>query len=99
MTKEEIQQRFREVLPTLPHADHLKKVALFGSHLHRAAGPESDIDLLVEFSKPVSYFQLSRMEQHLTNALGSRVDLVSSASLSPYFRTDVLREAESLYEQ
>ena len=99
MTKDEIRRRINEALPRLTVYDRVKRVSLFGSQLHQTAAGESDIDLLVEFSMPVGYFDLVGMEQDLEKSLGQRVDLVTPASLSTYFRADVLREAELLYEQ
>ena len=99
MNKEEIRRRINETLPRLPIHDRVKRVSLFGSQLHQSASGESDIDLLVEFSAPVGYFDLVGMEQDLGKSLGQRVDLVTPGSLSKFFRADVLREAELLYER
>ncbi len=97
--KDEIQRRVVEALPRLPRHDQVKRISLFGSHLKATPAEESDIDLLVEFSVPVGYFDLIGMEQGLEKSLGKRVDLVTPESLSKFFRADVLREAEPIYER
>jgi len=65
------------------------------------ARPDSDVDLLVEFSpeaKP-SFLDLADIEEELSVLLaGRRVDLRTAEDLSRYFRDEVLREAEVQYE-
>ncbi len=98
MNKSEIQQRLRSVILSLPAQSHVRRVSLFGSHLHGTARDDSDIDLLVEFHEPVSMFTFVRLENDISRALGRKVDLSTPNSLSRYFRNDVVREAESLVE-
>jgi predicted nucleotidyltransferase len=98
MTKQEIQRQLREMLRTSPVRGRVRRIALFGSQLHGDAGRDSDIDLLIEFSGPVSLLDLVDMELELRERLGRNVDLRTPRSLSKYFRDEVLAEAESLYE-
>ena len=98
MQKAEIQRRLDELLQTLPNHDHVRRISLFGSHLHGTAKEDSDIDLLIEFTQPVSIFAVARMEREMSAALGRKVDLSTPKSLSRYFRDDVVREAEPLFE-
>ena len=79
----------------------IRRLSLFGSVLKGTDGPDSDIDLLVEFEpgNTPSYFGLVEIETELTDLLsGKRVDLRTPGELSRYFRDDVVREAEPLYE-
>ena len=69
-----------------------RRVILFGSVARGDAGPDSDIDLLVEFSRPVGFVTFMRLEHFLSERLGARVDLVTSDSLKPVIRQDVLAE-------
>jgi predicted nucleotidyltransferase len=77
---------------------HVRRLALFGSILGDDFGPESDVDVLVEFepghTPGLSFFA---MQDELGEILGRRVDLNTPAFLSRYFRDDVLREAEVQY--
>lgn len=98
MTKDDIRRHVQGAVPALPFKERVKRIALFGSYLHGSARSGSDVDLLVEFAAPVSYFELFEIERHLARSLGCRVDVVTPKALSPFFRGEVLREAESLYE-
>lgn len=76
----------------------VRKLALFGSVLRGDFGPDSDIDVLVEFepgfSPGLKFFE---MEVELSEVLGRKVDLNTPAFLSKYFRGRVLAEAEVAY--
>jgi hypothetical protein len=75
------------------------RLALFGSALTGHAGPDSDIDLLVEFlpGQRVSLFGLGGMIIELGEILDRPVDLRTPEDLSPYFRQQVLQMAETIY--
>jgi len=78
----------------------VRKLALFGSVLRADFGPESDVDVVVEFEAgvPVGLFKLYDLEQELSEVLGGRkVDINTPNSLSKYFRDEVLAKAEVLY--
>jgi predicted nucleotidyltransferase len=69
-------------------------LALFGSVARDEAGPDSDVDLLVEFNRPITLFDLVAAQQYLERCLGARrVDLVPRDSVYPAFRDDILAEA------
>lgn len=77
----------------------IRRLALFGSVLRDDFTPESDIDVLVEFEPGVrTGFKFFAMQDELSELLGREVDLHTPASLSKYFRDEVLREAEVVYE-
>lgn len=77
----------------------IRRLALFGSVLTDRFGPDSDVDVLVEFEPghPVGLFEIAGMEQELTDLLGREVDLRTPMDLSPYFREEVLQQAEVQY--
>jgi hypothetical protein len=64
-------------------------------------GPESDLDLLVEFEPgtEVTLFDMARMERELGELIGMPVDLRTAGDLSRYFRQKVLSEAVELRAQ
>lgn len=78
----------------------IRKLALFGSQAKGSAGPDSDIDLLVDFdleSVP-GLLGMAAMESELSRLLGGRkVDLRTARELSPHFRQDVLDTAHVQY--
>ena len=78
---------------------HIRKLAFFGSVLRDDFQPGSDIDVLVEFDpmRPVGLIRLAGIQRELSAVLGRPVDLSTEGFLSPYFRDEVLREAEIHY--
>ena len=77
---------------------HIRRLALFGSVLRDDFTPDSDVDVLVDFEPgktPGWYFVA--VADELTEILGRKVDLHTPASLSRYFRDEVLAEAEDQY--
>jgi predicted nucleotidyltransferase len=79
--------------------NHIRRLALFGSILRDDFGPGSDVDVLVEFepAQRVGLFRLTGIELALSDLLGRKVDLNTAGFLSPYFRDEVLREAQTFY--
>lgn len=70
----------------------VKTIGVFGSVARDEQTGQSDIDLLVEFSKPVGFITFMRLENFLSERLGNKVDLVTADSLKPVIRQDVLSE-------
>jgi predicted nucleotidyltransferase len=62
------------------------KLELFGSSARGEAREDSDIDLLVEFSKRKSLLALVSLERKMSAVLGRKVDLLTEAAISPYLR-------------
>jgi predicted nucleotidyltransferase len=77
---------------------HISKLSIFGSALTENFGPNSDIDVLVEFEQGytpgLSFF---RIESELSSLFGHKVDLNTEHFLSRYFRKNVLQHAEVQY--
>jgi len=70
----------------------VKSLSLFGSVARNEATTASDVDLLVEFSRPVGYFGLFALQDYLEKLLGCSVDLGTPNSLKPYIRERVMGE-------
>lgn len=90
----------RERLAGFCRKHHIRRLALFGSALRDDFGPESDIDVLVEFEsgQAPGLLGIARLERELTVIFdGRKVDLRTPEDLSRYFREEVLREAEVQY--
>jgi len=73
-------------------------VGLVGSMARGEATEDSDIDLIVRFTKPKSLIGVIALEQQLAAALGREVDLLTEAALSPYLRERILHDLRVLYE-
>ena len=79
---------------------NIRRLALFGSRLNSDAGPESDIDLIVEFDpgKEPGLIAMAAMERELSAILGGQpVDFRTPADLSRYFREGVIRSSQTQY--
>lgn len=71
----------------------VKSIAVFGSVARKEARPDSDIDILVEFDRPVGLLTFLRLRHRLEEILGRRVDLVTPAALKRQLRDRILKEA------
>lgn len=69
----------------------VRRFGVFGSVALGEETTTSDVDILVEFLRPVSMFTFIKLEQHLTNLLGAQVDLVTPDALKSVIRDDVLK--------
>ena len=75
------------------------RLALFGSILRDDFGPQSDVDVLVEFQPGATpgFFAFAGMQMELAKMIGRRVDLRTPNDLSQYFRDSVMRQAVVQY--
>jgi uncharacterized protein len=76
----------------------VSKLGVFGSVARGESNDQSDIDLLVEFSRRKSLLAMVKMERELTAALGRKVDLLTEAAISPYLRERILGDLQIIYE-
>jgi predicted nucleotidyltransferase len=70
----------------------VESLLLFGSVARNESTPASDVDLLVEFNRPVGYFGLFALQEYLETLLGCPVDLGTPASLKPYLKERIMGE-------
>jgi len=81
---------------------YIRRLAIFGSALRDDFGPESDVDVLVDFiaGHTPGFFGLFDMEEELSALFaGHKVDLRTPQDLSRYFRQEVVTTAEVQYVQ
>lgn len=83
----------RQQRPMLVEQYNVASLELFGSYVRHEQQKDSDLDILVTFSKPPSLFKFVRLENHLSDTLGVKVDLVMKDSLKPAIGKNILREA------
>ena len=87
-----------EEIAAFSRRNRIRKLALFGSVLRDDFTPDSDVDVLVEFepghTPGLAFFA---MQRELSAILGKTADMNTPKDLSPYFRQEVLAEAEVLY--
>jgi len=91
-TRQDILASLKKLKGEVSREYFVKTIGVFGSVARDEQTVTSDIDLLVEFSKPVGFVTFMRLENFLSERLGNQVDLVTSDSLKPVIRQDVLAE-------
>jgi uncharacterized protein len=94
MKKQAVIQLIRQHERELSDRYGVKSLALFGSVVRDEANPASDIDLLVEFDRPVGLFGLFALQDRLEEIFGCKVDLGTPDSLKPRLRASVISEME-----
>lgn len=91
-SKEEILEALRGELPNLRDTFDVKNIGLFGSYVRKEQTEKSDIDILVEFEKPIGFFKFIELEDHLSETLGVKVEIVTPDALKPSIKPDVIKE-------
>lgn len=84
-----------EALQTLWKSYSVTRLALFGSVLREDFGPQSDVDVLVEFppGEGPGLMGFASLEGQLTRLIGREVHLHSPAMLGPTYRAEVQHAA------
>ncbi|HET6229062.1 MAG TPA: nucleotidyltransferase family protein [Longimicrobiaceae bacterium] len=83
----------RELIRQIAEKHGARNVRVFGSVARGDAGPDSDVDLLVEAGPSTSAWFPGGLVADLEDALGRRVDVVTERGVLPSIREQVLREA------
>lgn len=92
-SKEEILKILKRELPRLKENFKVKNIGIFGSYVRGEPTKKSDVDMLVEFDKPVGLFEFIKLENYLTKKVGAKVDLVTPDALKPIIKPRVMEEA------
>lgn len=92
MKRDEALRILREHRDELRRMYGVKALSMFGSLARNEATATSDVDLLVEFDRPVGLFGLFKLQDHLEKLLGCPVDVGTPDSLKPRIRSQVLAE-------
>ena len=83
-----------EHLGRLKKEFHVAQIGVFGSSVRGEQKTESDIDILVEFSRPVGFIHFMQLETYLASILGAKLDLVSRKALKPHVGRRILEEVQ-----
>lgn len=92
MNKSQIQIKLREAIPQLTEEYQISALGVFGSYVRDEQTAGSDLDLLVSFSTKPSLFKFIELENHLSNLLCVKVDLVMESALKPRIGEHILKE-------
>jgi predicted nucleotidyltransferase len=93
---EQIKKRLAKSKAALAERYGVRSFALFGSYVRGEADANSDVDILVEYVDPPSFFQFVRLQHELCELLGAPVDLVMKSALRPTLGVRILSEAVEL---
>lgn len=85
-------RKLRTILPVLQKKYPISYLGIFGSYIRDEQTPDSDLDLLVEFDKPIGLLDYARLEIEISDSLGIKADLVSRTALKPGIGKHILSE-------
>jgi len=91
VTKKDIILKLKELKPLLYKDYSVKEIGLFGSFSDETFTEESDIDLLVEFEKPIGW-KFFTLEIYLGKIFNRKVDLVTKNALKDQIKERILKQ-------
>jgi uncharacterized protein len=89
LTRNDILNKLRDLKPILHRDFSVSEIGLFGSYSDDSYNDDSDIDILVEFEKPIGWKYFS-LEIYLENIFGRKIDLVTKNALKKQIKEQVL---------
>ena len=95
-TLEEIRRSLQQHQDVLVERYGIAVIGLFGSYVRGEQGQGSDLDLLVDYQRPVSLLELVGAELYLSDVLGVKVDLVPRRAVREELREAIFDEAVAL---
>jgi hypothetical protein len=93
MRREDIEKTLRAQKAYLAEKYHVKKIGIFGSYARNEETNDSDIDILVEFNRPVG-FEFLELKEYLESMFNKPIDLVTKNALKPYMKEEILSEVQ-----
>jgi uncharacterized protein len=88
-----ITSKLDAIAPRLRDEFRVSALHVFGSTARDEAGPESDLDVLVDFASPPTFARFMDLKFLLEDELGMRIDLVTRDALRPAMKAQILAEA------
>ena len=92
MTAETIKAKLAVYKPVLADRYGVKEIGIFGSYVRGDQQQESDVDILVDFTRSISLLEFVHLENELSDLLGVKVDLVMKTALKPRIGRHILEE-------
>jgi uncharacterized protein len=93
ITQNDILTKLRELMPTLRNDYAVKEIGIFGSYSDNTSSEDSDIDILVEFEKPIGW-KFFTLELFLENTFGRKIDLVTKNALKVQIKDSILSQVK-----
>ncbi|NOY28211.1 MAG: nucleotidyltransferase family protein [Oligoflexia bacterium] len=92
-SRDQVLRILGSALPRLREEFSVAALSVFGSVVRDDATAGSDVDILVEFNKPIGLIRFGQLEAALETLIGREVDLVEPAALHPALKDQILSEA------
>ena len=92
VVKKKFLKKIKEEYGYLQETYHVKRIGIFGSVVRNEQAAASDLDILVEFDRPVSFFTFLDLEEYLSEKLGVKIDLVTKGALKDIIKDRILQE-------
>ena len=92
LSKKKILGILEAEIPFIKKAYQVNKIGLFGSYAREEQNETSDVDLLVEFVTPISFFTLFKLEDYLSDKLGVKVEIVTPRALKELIIPTIMRD-------
>ena len=90
-TQIDIENKLKEIKPALMNDFFVSQIGYFGSYAENKQSESSDIDILVEFSKPIGW-RFFTLEKYLEEIFGLKIDLVTKNALKKQLKQDILKK-------
>ncbi len=98
MSPQKRKSLIQKILPIIKR-HNIKYAALFGSYARGEETKKSDLDILVSFSKPVSFFDIIDIEEEISKKVKiKKVDLVTKQALHPAIKKHVDKDLKVIYD-
>jgi hypothetical protein len=89
---DDVLRTLRAELPKLEQGYNIRSLGVFGSIVRGEQQVQSDVDSLVDFKRPPTFFEFIEIEDRLTDLLGTKADLVMRTALKPRIGDRILAE-------
>lgn len=93
MQRSDIETKLQNLKPILANKFNVSRIGYFGSYVRGDQTEKSDLDLIVEFSKPIGW-EFFTLEKFLEKEFGLRVDLVTKDALKERIKTPTLNQVK-----
>jgi len=94
-----IKKTVQKVVEQQRFARNIKSISIFGSAARGETTAKSDIDLIVEFEKPVGLFALAGLKNSLEDEFQKKVDLLTPKTIHPFLKEKITASAQKIYER
>lgn len=90
-------EQIKDIVEPILKRNDVEFAGIFGSYARGEADTDSDVDLLVRFSRPKSLLKLIRLENEIQSALETPVDVVTERAVSSYLKDAIFNDLHVLY--